>query len=446
MKTKKYILLALFLAAQWLLNTAVVGQQDTAWTLQDCISYALKQNVQVRQTDLTIQQNQVNEALSRAQRFPMLDASVSQNFSWSKSLNQQMQYGSYGASNNTNVSLSSNVTLYNGGRISYNIRQSGLNTQAAQFDADAMRQTVSLNIMDAYLQVLYSEEQVKNSRNQVEATTSQLSLAEERLRLRSIAQSDYLTVKSQLAAEKQTLANAESQLAINRVTLMQFMDLPVNDTFRIAHPNIDALIRQNPNLNSDSIYMSALGYRPEIQSSKLMVQASELGVNIAKANYLPTLSMNAGLGTGYANSLSGLSFGDQFSNRITPSIGLSLSIPIYQRRQLKSNVELAQISVENSKLSDINTRNQLRKAIEQACVNVSSAEKQYDASLEGYKAAEESYAVAAEKFSQGMINSVDFLVQKTSLITAESTLLQSKYNLIFSYKTLDFYKGLPLTL
>ena len=342
--------------------------------------------------------------------------------------------------------MSSSVTLYNGGRLTYNIQQAGLNYQAGKYDADAMRQTISLNIMDAYLQVLYSEEQVKNSQSQVETSTSQLALAAERLALQSIAQSDYLTVKSQLASEKQTLATNESQLAINRVTLMQLMELPVIDSFKISHPNLDALIKQSPGINSDSIYQAALGFRPEVQGSKLHVQASELNVKIARAGYLPSLSLSAGLGTGYANTYTGLSFSDQFSNRVSPSIGLSLSIPIYQRRQLKTDVDLAKIAVENSQLDDLNTKIQLRKEIEQACVNVSSAIKQYEAGLEGYKAAQESYAVAEEKFNQGIINSVDFLVQKTLLITAQSSLLQSKYNLIFSYKTLDFYKGVPLSL
>jgi outer membrane protein len=131
---------------------------------------------------------------------------------------------------------------------------------------------------------------------------------------------------------------------------------------------------------------------------------------------------------------------------LRPSAGLSVAIPIYQRRQVKTSVALAEIGYRNAELTEIDTRNELRKNIEQACQDVISAQSQYEASLENYNATHESSALSDEKFNQGIINSVDYLVSKTNLIVAESQFLQSKYNLIFSYKILDFYSGIPLTL
>jgi len=133
-------------------------------------------------------------------------------------------------------------------------------------------------------------------------------------------------------------------------------------------------------------------------------------------------------------------------NQISPSLGLSLSVPVFQKKQAKTSISLAKIGVMNAELEEINTKNQLRKEIEQAVVDVESAQLEYEASTEQYQAVQESNEVANEKFHLGLMNSVDYLFEKTNLITSESKLLQSKYNLIFSYKILDFYKGVSITL
>jgi len=134
------------------------------------------------------------------------------------------------------------------------------------------------------------------------------------------------------------------------------------------------------------------------------------------------------------------------NNGVKPAVGFSLSIPIYQKKQAKTSVAIAKLGYADAELSEIDTRNQLRKSVEQACLDVSSAQVEYEASIEKYRATKESSALSDERFKQGFINSVDYLVSKTNLIVAESQMLQSKYKLIFSYKILDFYTGIPLSL
>jgi outer membrane protein len=169
-------------------------------------------------------------------------------------------------------------------------------------------------------------------------------------------------------------------------------------------------------------------------------------VKIAKADFLPSLSMDAGLSSGYSSLTANSGYTNQLKDKVNPSLGLLLSIPIFQKRQVKTNVSLANISVSDAELDEINTKNQLRKEIEQACQDVVSAKSQYTASLEQKQSSEESYDVVTEKYRLGLLNSVDFLVQKTNLITSESKLLQSRFKMIFSFKVLDFYKGIPLAL
>jgi outer membrane protein len=300
-------------------------------------------------------------------------------------------------------------------------------------------------VLNAYLQVLYAEEQVKNGNDQITSLEQQLNLAGERMKLGAIANSDYLQVKSQLATEKQTLAISESQLAINRITLMQLMELTEPGDFTIEHPDLDSLINQKRIPDPKEVYQIALGIKPEVKNAELGKQSSQIGIDLAKAGFYPSLSLNAGMSTLYSSSRTGSSYGYQLKDNISPAIGLSASIPIYLNRQVRTNVEVAKKNTNNAELNEYNVKNQLRKAIEQACQDVTSSQIEYDASVEAYNAVKESYDVASEKYTQGIMNSVDFLIQKTTYITTQSALLQSKYRLIFSYKVLDFYSGLPLS-
>jgi outer membrane protein len=234
---------------------------------------------------------------------------------------------------------------------------------------------------------------------------------------------------------------------------MQIMEFPIASNFQIQHSNLDSLINQKRLPDPVEIYQTALGIKPEVKNAELVKKSFQFGIDLAKANYYPNLSASAGVSTsysGYQTSYStsyrpGTTFGDQLKNNVSPSIGLSASIPIYQNRQVKTGVEVAKLNLSNAELNELNTKDLLRRAIEQACQNVVSNQIEYEASVEAFQAVKESYDVASEKYNQGIMSSVDFLIQKTTYITSQSTFLQSKYALIFSYKILDFYAGQPLS-
>jgi outer membrane protein len=370
---------------------------------------------------------------------------VNQNYSWSKTATD-----SYIGSNHSSYSVSSGVTLFNASRLNNQIKQTQLDIEGSKYGLETTKESISLSILNAFLQVLYAEEQVKNTERQIESTTQQVNLAQERLNLQVISQADFAQVRSQLASEKLNLANANSQLAIARVNLMQLMELPVIEDFQLAKPNLEETLNQHRDPSVQAVFDTALAIKPQIKNAAINKQIASLDEKIARADYFPSLSASAGIGTGasYTNAIEGDEdpYFDQLNNALSPSVGLSLSIPIYQRRQVKTSVALAKIGYQHAELTEIDTRNQLRKNIEQACQDVASSQIEYEASLENYHATMESSALSDEKFTQGIINSVDYLVSKTNLIVAESQLLQSKYNLIFTYKILDFYTGIPLSL
>ncbi len=433
----------------------LINAQKKIWTLDDCIQYALEKNIQVQKAVVSNSIYDQDVYLSKSARYPSLSGSVRQNFNWNN-VNQPNADGStstvFKGTNGINVSASSGLTIYNGSRLNNAIKQSETNLEADKYNTEVIKETVSLNILNAYLQVLFAQEQVKNDSNQISSLAEQLNLADERFKLGAIANSDYLQVKSQLATEKQTLATAQSQLALNRITLMQLMEYPISNDFQIQYPNLESLVNQKRTPDPVEVYQTALGIKPEVKNAELLKNSSQIGIDLAKAGHYPNISLNTGVTSSYSGYQTSFStsyqpgsFGSQLARNISPSIGLSASIPIYLNRQIKTNVEVAKLNSNNAELNELNTKDVLRKAIEQACQNVVSNQIEYEASLEAYSAVKESYDVASEKYTQGLMGSVDYLIQKTTFISTESSFLQAKYNLIFSYKVLDFYSGQPLS-
>jgi outer membrane protein len=419
--------------------------QVKIWSVDDCIQYALEKNIQVQKAQVSSNISEINLTYSKAGWHPSLSGAVRQNFDWSNQSTSLAGATVFKGKNGTDISLSSGMTVYNGNKIRNNVKKSETDYEASLYNTEVIKENVSLSVLNGYLEVLYSEEQVKNSINQINSTAEQLNLAEERMKLGAISNSDYLQVKSQLATEKQTLAIAQSQLAINRITLMQLMELHETSDFLIEHPNLDSLINQKRTPDPVEIYQIALGVKPEVKNAELNKKSSQISIDLAKANFYPDISVNAGISTLYSSSNAESSFGYQVKDNISPGFGFTASIPIYLNKQVKTNVAIARKNTDNAELDELNVKNQLMKSIEQACQDVISSQIEYEASIEAYSAVKESFDVASEKFNQGIMNSVDFLIQKTSFIATESSLLQSKYKLIFSYKILDYYTGLPLT-
>lgn len=427
------------------IGSGLSAQQDSVWTLEACINYALEQNITVRKTGLSNQSLEYQASQFKASRYPSVGASLGQSFNWNRSDGTDPSEGDIVSSNGSNYGVNAQVNLFNSFRLSNQIKQSVMDVEGGKYNLESTKESISLSILNAFLQVLYAQEQVKNSEKQIESTSEQLNLAVERLNLQVISMTDYLQVKSQLASEKLILAKANSQLAIARVNLMQFMELPVSDSFLIAQPNLDVSLNQNRSADVRDVYSTALSIKPQIKYAAINKEIAALDEKIARSGYYPSISANASLSSAFSGKSYDPYF-DQLDLSSRAAVGFTLAIPIYQNKQVKTSVALAKIGYQQAELSETDTKNQLRKNIEQASLDVTSAQIEYEASMEKYQATLESSNLSDEKFTQGIINSVDYLVTKTNLIVAESQFLQSKYNLIFSYKILDFYQGIPLSL
>lgn len=437
MSTKLFHTLAALL---WVVSVSVHAQPKQ-WTLSDCIAYALEQNIQVRKADVSVSLGELNLQQAKDNLLPSLSASLGENLGLQRVTGTTGEV-SWDGSSRTSASLSSGLTLFNGFQLRNRVRLAALDQRSLQYSADQTRESVSLSIMSAYLQVLYAEEQVANSRNQAEATREELALAGERMSLGAIANSDYLQVKTQLASEEATLANSENTLKMARLNLMQLMEYPVDESFETARPDIDAVISSIPAADASAVYEEALRVKPQVQIATLNREGAALDLEIARGGFFPSVSVNAGMSTGFAQVAE---MGSQLKNGFSPSLGLTASIPIFRNNQNRVAVSRAQYGITTAELDELNTRNQLRKEVEQAVLDSESARLSYLAALNRYESSLETYNVSEEKFKLGAMNSVDFLIQKTNLTAAESNLVQAKYELLYSHKIIDFYRGVPLS-
>ncbi len=445
---RKYMSSKIFLASLTVLSFSLPTMaQDTAWTYENCLNYALGQNIAIRQAELNVQQGEVNYLQSKSNRLPSVSASAAYDYSLGKPYSSlDKTYSGYDGTNSTSYSISSNLNLYNGHKLAAQIEQSELNWQGEKYYSERVKESVELSILNAYLQILYAQEAVSNSQKQIDATQEQLKLSEARLDLGIISRSDYLQVKSELAREKLSLANANRTLTMAKVTLMQLMELPVKEGFAVVSPDLDAQISVVPDVATDTIFNMALGVKTQIKEAEIKVKSVMLNEKIARADRMPSLSLSTGISTGWSDNLSAVNYSTQVGNRVTPYAGVKLTIPIFQKYQVRSNITTAKIALNQAQLAEIDTRNSLRKDVEQAVADVVSAQANYEASMEQYDAAKESYAVAAEKFESGIVNTIDLMTIKNNMILAESNLVQARYNLLFSIKIIEFYKGNPISL
>ena len=458
----KYIILFIFLIN---LN----GYSQSAWTLNKCIEYAYENNIQIKQNELSNKINQLEIKQLKSNRIPSLNASDNHGFN----------LGDDPFNTNT-FSINSSITLYNGNQNNNSIKQTELNYEAGKYNIQETKNSISLSIADAYLEIIFYTEQIKTAKSQLESTIEELNNTKNKVDAGMLPVSNYLQLEAQKYSEELTVTNTENQLRIAKVNLMQLMELPIKDDFEIIIPEIN-IEDQYKNLSQsiENIYQSALTTRPEVQNAILNTQSYELGIKIAKAEQLPKLTLNASIGTQFSSlnettSYAGLEtvtvgylesdpteyvvdqqplvtysdypFFDQYNDNLYETVSFNLSIPIFNNYQAKTSIAKSKINFQSSQLDLISTKNTLRKNIEQAYTDLLAAKKEYDANLKLLESYQKSYEDASKKFNAGMINSVDFLIEKTNLINAENSLLQSKYNLIFKNMILDHYQGNPITL
>ena len=340
--------------------------------------------------------------------------------------------------------LNASWTLFDGKRRN-TIKSNQLQEQQQQYAFQESLDNLQIEILTDYLQILYAEEAVNICKQTVEVSLRQVERSRELLAAGSISKSDLAQLEAQYSNDKYQLVSAEANRDQLRLNLKQLLELDIDVEMNLALPPIDESKVLVPLPDKSTVYATALGFIPSIQSGKLELEVAELNIANAKAGYYPNLSLNAGIGTGHNTDNNG-GIGTQLKQSLNESIGLTLSIPIYSRRANKSAVERARIQQKISELDLKNQEKNLLNQIESAWLDASSAQSQYLAAREQLAATQTSFELTEEQFYLGMKNTVEMLTAKNNWLSAQQEELQSRFMALLNLKLLDYYENKPLTL
>jgi outer membrane protein len=411
------------------------------WDLQTCLNYALKNNYEVNSLRLSKQTAEQSLLLSRAAVLPGVSGNFLNNYTHSKNTNPVI--GGFQTQGHfaSNYSVSSSWTIFNGGYLKDDIRQKNVEVQSAGLTIVQQENDVSLRVTQAYLNILLAKENIVYEKDMLQTSQAQLKQGQQQFDAGSIAKKDLVELQAQLATDKYNLVTGQSMERQNILSLKQLLLLPSDYAFDIAEP--DTIIANVLAAPLEEVQKAAQDTRPEVKNSILGVQIAQLDMAKAKAAYVPTATVGAALSTGYSDNQSD-AYIEQLDNNFYQQIGLTLSIPIFTKRENRTNVEKAKIEVAQASLTLKNTKTVLSQTVEQAYINVLSAQAQYEASVEQLKATQESCRIATEQLKVGAVNTVDLLLQKNLYVQSLQNYTQAKYSSALNIRIYDFYRGVPI--
>lgn len=417
------------------------------WTLRNCIDYALEHNITIRRNRINVESTQEDVKTAKADFLPSLSGNISQrivnrpnsasgtiisgdNITTSES--KTSYNGSYG--------IDASWTVYNGSKRVNTLKQQQLNSRMAELTVDESENSIEENITQLYVQILYSAEAVKVNESTLEVSQKEFERGQELFNAGSIASSDLAQLEAQVSNDNYQLVTSQTTLQNYKLQLKQLLELDGDFEMDLFLPQLDDSSVLIPLPTKDDVYQTALNLRPEIESGKLNIEAADMNIKITRAGYIPSLSLSAGIGTTNANA-NDFSFSEQVKQNWNNSIGLTLSIPIFDKRQTKSAVNKAKLQRQTSELDLMDNQKTLYKTIESLWLSANSAQQQYVAATQKLKSTQASYALVSEQFNLGMKNTVELLTEKNNLLSAQQETLQAKYTAILNAGLLRFYQG-----
>lgn len=423
-------------------------QAQQKWTLKDCVDYAMQNNITLKQAKLSKQTAVETRKMSQAALLPSLSASTNQSVGYRPWMNTGITTVSNGTINNKvnktyyNGTYGINVswTVWNGGKNTNQVKLDKLSEQQADLKMEETANSIQEKIAQLYVQILYLNEAINVNRQSLEASKKNEERGQQMLEVGKMSKADLAQLSAQRATDEYNIVEAEANLATYKLQLRQLLEITDNQDFDIATPNASdqQALTSIPSLHS--VYEQALTLRPEIKNSELALESSDLQKKIAKAGYLPTISLTGGAATSNAsNNTKG--WGDQIKTNFDLSGGIGISIPLFDQRKTKTAVNKAIIQREQALLDIQDKHKQLYQTIEGFWLDAQSNQQKFRAAQASVESEQQSYDLLTEQFNLGMKNIVELLTGKTSLLQAQQNMLQSKYITILCQQLLRFYQG-----
>lgn len=433
----------LFVAALLVADSLAAPDFSHPWTLQECTDWAMEHNLTVARQELAVGSSEVSLNSAQWAVAPSVNGSASQNWSFGRGLGGDNTYES-GNTSNTGFSIGAGMTLFDGLATPRRIEMAKLDLDAALADLDKAREDVRVSVAQAYMQILYNYEIRDVAASQITIDSLQVVRLEGMVAHGKASAAELSQQRASLAQSGLTLVQAENNLKTSLLDLAQLLELSDWAGFDVVRPEVTVEDRYIG--TPDDIFAVAVGLRPSVQAEQLRLKSSDKQVQIAKAQFYPTLSLSAGLGSNYYSSYQGLGFVDQMDRNFSQYVGLSLNIPIFDRFTARNQVRSAKISRQSQALRLRQTEQALYKEIQQAWNGAVAARAKYDASQLAATASQDAFELVKTKYENGKATVTEFNESRTQMLKSRSDAVQATYEYLFQTSLVDFYRSGTLTL
>lgn len=434
-----------------LLTSATCVAQTEGWSLQDCLNYALEHNLQLRESRAGEALSDVSVRESRADWLPSLSANLSQNMQHRPFQQAATHFVNGGittsASDKTTWSgsygISTSWTVWNGGLRSLNIKDSRLAQKQAAYETQQIANSIQEQVAQLYVQILYMREALSVNSQLLHHDSLIYQRGERMLLNGQISRSDLTQLRAQLSQGRYDVVNSETQLLNTVLSLKQVLELSPSDELTIAPLNVEETQIVAPLPSKEQAYARALSLRPEMKSTLLNLERSQLAVKQAKAAYHPTVSLQGSIGDSYMSG-SVNTWAKQMKYNVNMMLGLSVQIPLYDKRRAKSSVERAKINQLTAQINRLDAKKKIYNSVETYWLNATNSQHKYLAAVDNVESLQQAYDNTCRQFDQGQKDITDLLDSRGRLLQAKQSLLQDKYTALLNKALLDFYAGEPI--
>jgi outer membrane protein len=473
MKSIKFLFFFSFILA----FTVLKSQDTEIMDLKKCVTYALQNNLQLKQAELNIRQGELSEKQARWAISPTANASLRHGGNFGRSIDfTSYQYVNQ-ATHASQFSINIGQPIYNGMQIKNRVRQTIVDVQAVEKDAAQIKDNIALAVAQAYLSILLTEEQIAVLKEQVKMSEAQLDQTNKLIKAGNLPENNRFDLEAQIARNEQAVVSAENALEMAYMNLKVLMNMDPSKDIRVQ--KIEVQVPEIGQANSvEEVYNEAGSRMPNLLAARLREQSAEMGIRIAKGALQPSVSAYGSVFTNFSSAakdrtfeqqtqtvnldLFGISvpvgfpitipveggtipYFKQIQNNVYSNVGINVNVPIFNGFQTRIAIERAELAVKIAKMNTLTIQNQLKTDIQRAINDVRAAEKSYNVAEKSLKATKASADNTKKRFEMGVVNSFEMVSVQNMLISAESSLLQAKYDFIFKLKVLDYYKGITIT-
>ena len=464
----------------FLLGTTLSAQQVRLWSMQECVAYAIENNLQIQQSRNQVLAQDNTRTASQTNLLPSLNLNSSYNWNFGLNIDPITNISTRADRQTAFVGLSANWVLFDGLRNVNQIKQARMEYLAATYDLQNAENNITLQVLSQYLQLTLDKEILRIAEEQVKVTEIQENRVKQLVEAGAAPKGNLFDIEAQFARDKQSLIQAENQVKLDRLQLAQTLQLEDPESFDIAEPEVEVPASTFLSMTAEQVYQQAVSKQPDIMAAQARVESAERTVKTSQGNYYPTLVLQGGISSSYSNLIQQATgsvttavpigvvsttndivlsnpqeiptgfekkvVGDQFSDNLNEFVGLSLTVPIFNRWQSKTTVQNNKLNLENRKIALQQSELTFRQTVQRALNDAKASFQSYQASIEAVEASQESFNYAQARYEAGAINQFDFENSRNSFVRSESESLRAKYDYIFKIKVLEFYVNQTISL